>query len=141
MDNDSKNKKGCIPPHWDVHSIKGSHKNIIPNETPTRKQTAKNKNILVCKKISFYSLKDEDIFFWWVQTISCIEYFDGVGDELYLYIINEKISNENLEDLIALFYRYKIKKMNQLKIFLNNKNKEWFYDNKKAFWHKRVFEE
>ncbi len=48
------------------------------------------------------------------------------------------IPDEDLRELIALFYRYKVD-MKQLEIFLNNDNQAWFYEGKKAYWHKRVF--
>jgi hypothetical protein len=94
--------------------------------------------ILICKSVWYYSRLDEDIFFEWISRIKCILKFDGIRDELYLYIKNKRLNNENLRDLLALFYRYKID-MKQLKIFLNKNNKEWFFDNKKAYWHRRVF--
>jgi len=43
-----------------------------------------------------------------------------------------------MRELLALFYRYKID-MKQLQIFLNKNNKQWFQDNTKAYWHRRVF--
>ena len=98
----------------------------------------KKENILLCKGVIFYALKDEDAFFEWIKKIECIEKFHGVGDELYLYIRSNKIDDLNLDDLLGLFYRYKID-MKQLARFLNEDNKEWFYDNKKAYWHKKVF--
>lgn len=53
--------------------------------------------------------------------------------------LGTKIIDDDLRELLALFYRYKIKNMQQLQIFLNNDNKTWFYENKKTFWHKKVF--
>lgn len=98
-----------------------------------------NDLVLICKKTTFYSLKDEDAFFESIKKIDCIEKFEGVYDELHLYIACLDLHDEDLRDLIALFYRYKIRKMNQLAIFLNKDNKKWFYDNKNAFWHKKIF--
>jgi hypothetical protein len=43
-----------------------------------------------------------------------------------------------LRELLALFYRYKIE-MSQFSVFLSEKNKKWFYDNKQAYWYKKVF--
>lgn len=93
---------------------------------------------LVCHKVIFYSQKDEDAFFEWIQNIKCIENFLGVGNKLYLYIKSKRLGEHDLRDLLALFRRYKVK-MKQLAIFLNNSNKQWFYENKKAYWHKTVF--
>lgn len=98
-----------------------------------------NKNtLLICKSIWYYTSTDEDLFFTWLKKIKCIKKIDGRLDELYLHISSHKISDNNLVELIALFYRYKVD-MKQLQIFLNNKNKAWFFDNKRAYWHRRVF--
>ena len=99
----------------------------------------KNKdNILTCIGVRFYCRKDEDAFFEWIKKIECISKTSAVGEELYLHINADKINDLDLDDLIGLFYRYKID-MNQLARFLTDDNKEWFYDNEKAFWHKKVF--
>jgi hypothetical protein len=98
----------------------------------------KTKVFLICKSVIFYSQKDEDMFFTWIKKIKCIEKFEGAGDELYLDLKSKVISDQNLRDLLALFYRYKID-MKQLKIFLNKRNEKWFYGNPKGYWHKKVF--
>ena len=56
-----------------------------------------------------------------------------------LYLENTQISDDDLTELLALFYRYKIKDMKQLQLFLNESNYKWFYENKKAFWYKKTF--
>lgn len=81
-----------------------------------------NSNYIVCKKVCFYSQKDEDMFFLWIKSIACIEKFEGAGDELYLDLIPGELNYEDMRDLIALLYRYKIK-MDQLKPFINENNK------------------
>jgi hypothetical protein len=98
----------------------------------------KQENILICKSVKFYCRKDEDAFFEWIKKIDCIDKTSGLGKELYLYIAADDIHDHDLDDLIGLFYRYKIN-MQQLSRFLTDDNKKWFYDNKKAFWHKKVF--
>ena len=100
----------------------------------------KVKNILVCKAVKFYSHKDEDMFFEWIKKIDCIDETSAAYDELYLHIASDELHDNDLRDIIALFYRYKID-MKQLKKFLNKKNKEWFFDNLKAYWHKQIFGE
>ena len=97
-----------------------------------------NENILVCKAVRFFCLKDEDAFLEWIEKINCIDHTSALGREIYLHIATDKIKDQDLEDLIGLFYRYKID-MQQLAWFLTDENKEWFYDNKKAFWHKNIF--
>ncbi|HEV2601364.1 MAG TPA: hypothetical protein VGT41_03635 [Candidatus Babeliales bacterium] len=104
--------------------------------------TDNRENILVCKRVGFVDQKGEDAFFEWIKKIEFIDNFYGRGDELYLETLSyDDISDDELDDLIGLFYRYKIANMNQLARFLNDRNKHWFYDNKKAFWHKKVFGE
>lgn len=97
-----------------------------------------SKVTLVCKAVSFYSGTDEDMFFAWIKKIPSITKFDGAGDELYLHINNNAISDDDLRELIALFYRYKID-MTQLRIFLNDSNKEWFEGKPRGYWYKKVF--
>jgi hypothetical protein len=98
----------------------------------------KHNNYLTCKRVIFYSHKDEDTFFEWIKKIPSITHFEGARDELYLDMVSNIISDEDLKDLIALFYRYKID-MKQLCMFLNVNNKQWFYENKKTFWHNKIF--
>ncbi len=94
--------------------------------------------ILVCKKVRFFSRKDEDAFFAWIKSIECIDNIIAKGDELYLNIVSIHLHDQDLRDLLALFYRYKID-MKQLGQFLNKNNSLWFFKNKKAYWHTRVF--
>ncbi len=95
--------------------------------------------ILVCKGVIFYSQNDENAFFEWIKKIPSIIRFDGIRDELYLYIKSKTIPNKDLDDLIALFHRYKVKNIKQLALFLNKKNQKWFYENKEMYWHKKIF--
>jgi len=96
-----------------------------------------SEDILVCKGVIYYSLKEEDAFFEWVKSINCIDEISGARDELYLHVCAYEIHDENIHDLLGLFYRYKID-MKQLKRFLTDNNKKWFCD-KKKFWYKKVF--
>ncbi|MBP9765009.1 hypothetical protein KBD08_01610 [Candidatus Babeliales bacterium] len=82
-----------------------------------------NENYIVCKKVYFYSQLDESIFFTWIKNISCIKTTGGVGDELYLYIIDEPLNYEDMKNLIALLYRYKID-MRQLQPLITEHNKD-----------------
>ncbi|HRN77974.1 MAG TPA: hypothetical protein PLU71_01940 [Candidatus Dependentiae bacterium] len=128
-----------VGPHWDVHNLKtGRHKNIFPESKEDRKGNNKYKLVLTCKEIWYFSALDEMLFFVWIQKIPSIKKFDGIGDELYLYFETDVIPDADLMELLALFYRYKID-IKQLSRFLTEDNKKWFYDNKKAFWHKKVF--
>ncbi|MDR1670211.1 MAG: hypothetical protein LBR43_00595 [Spiroplasmataceae bacterium] len=93
---------------------------------------------LVCKSVIFHSKIDDDLFFKWIKKIKCISEIEGKGDELYLYVNEEKVDERYLREILGLFCRYNID-MKQLKLFLNNDNKPWFFDNKEAFWHEKVF--
>jgi hypothetical protein len=93
--------------------------------------------ILECKLVRFLSELDELSFDERIQKISCIEFSKGLGDTLFLKIKSKNISDRCLRELISLFYRYKIN-MTQLAVFLNEKNKHWFLD-QKAFWFKKTF--
>lgn len=99
----------------------------------------KSNTILICKTIKYYSRKDEDAFFEWIKKINCIDGAISVGDELHIHIANDNLHDHDLRDLLALFYRYNLN-MKQLERFLNESNKQWFHDNKKAYWYKSVFE-
>lgn len=94
--------------------------------------------LLTCKKVRFYAEGDELSFFNWVKNIKAIKKYYGVGDTIYLKLNTSKLSDNNLRELIALFYRYKIE-MTQLKQFLSESNKGWFQKNLQAFWHRQVF--
>lgn len=95
-------------------------------------------NYLTCKKVKFYSRKDEDALFEWISKIECIKKIDLVNNELYMYLASNSLHEYDLRDLLSLLYRYKID-MKQLAQFLTPENKHWFYDNKKAYWFRRVF--
>lgn len=97
------------------------------------------KNItLVCKSIKYQSTVDEDIFFGWLSRISSINKIWGRLVYLYLEFAENKIPDDDLKELIVLFYRYKVP-MKQLTVFLNEENKHWFQDSLGTFWHKEIF--
>ena len=91
---------------------------------------------LICKRVKFYSHGDEDVFFAWISKIKVIKKYEGVGDELHLYVASSKISDKGLREISALFYRYNIN-MEQLQQFINEKNSQWYRD--KPGCHHNVF--
>lgn len=103
------------------------------------KKTTICKNILTCDSVKFYCKEDEDAFFEWIEKIQSIETFSSRWKFLYLHVSCNGVNDEDLRELLALFYRYNIE-MSQLIEFLTSENKAWFYDNKKTFWYKKVFE-
>ena len=104
-----------------------------------RLDTIRMENVkLICKKIIFYSAFDDDAFFEWLKKISCVSSVKGFGEELHINIDKSKLVEENLREILALFFRYNID-MEQLKVFLNDDNKCWFFDNKESFWYGRIW--
>ena len=96
------------------------------------------KFFLTIKSGTFCSSTDEDLFFDWIKKIPSITHCKGIGTNLLLYFKSKRINANDLRELITLFRRYKID-TSELKIFLNEGNKEWFYEkSKQAYWHKKV---
>jgi len=92
---------------------------------------------LICKQVMFYSENDELIFFEWISRIKGIKRWQGVSDEIHLFLPKSTVSATCLKDLTALFFRYKIN-MRQLQQFVNTKNKQWYMD-KNKYWYEEVF--
>ncbi len=67
-------------------------------------------NILICTPLRFYCQNDETVYFEWISKIKSIKNVQGIGRELHLTIDTNKISNQDLLDLMGLFARYKFKK-------------------------------
>lgn len=86
----------------------------------------KNSITLTCTPLEFYTNRDENLFFNWIKQIKSIKKFKGIGNELHLYIPSRTIPNTELLDLLGIFDRYKFNNADQLKVFMNDENKEWF---------------
>ena len=80
--------------------------------------------ILKCSPLVFYTQNDENSLFNWFNKIKEIKNIKGIGEELHVRITS-KISNDSLLDLMGIFDRYKFDPT-QLKVFMNESNKEWF---------------
>lgn len=88
---------------------------------------------LDCSGIHFGSQLDENHLFHWAREIPCV-----VGWEHdTLLVRSRRISEPDLRDLVALFWRYKIS-MRQLAQFKTSTNAKWFAS-PHMYWHKRVF--
>lgn len=96
------------------------------------------KLILICDSVVYYSIQDEEMFFEWAARIPSIAKINGKGTEIYLHVKNNKIPDDDLRELIGLFYRYKVD-MEQLAVFLNKDNREWFYEKPRGYWYKKIF--
>jgi hypothetical protein len=96
-----------------------------------------SKYVLKCNSVVFYSTKDEEAFFEWLDKIDAIELYEGSGYILSLHV-REQIREDDLRELIALFVRYAIP-LNQLKVFDLKRFSHWFRD-RNSFWYDGVFE-
>jgi hypothetical protein len=86
------------------------NKNYIPHD-----------HSLVLDPLKFFSTDDEEIFFEWINSLSCISKIDYVGRKIYLNIkpktiIDKKliIPYEDFENIKLIFFRYKIRDTDQL---------------------------
>lgn len=82
-----------------------------------------NQRYITCKRVRYTCYNDEDVFFEWIKSMPCIQKFDGAHDELYLDLIDEELSYDDIQDLAALLYRYKID-MKQLQPLITENNKD-----------------
>lgn len=115
-----------------------THQNVWPRNEEVEQRTARV--VLTCKSVLFFSHHDEDAFFEWLEKIGSIEDSKGSRDVLYVYMKSNEIPDDDLREIIALFYRYAVD-MKQLQIFLNKDNKEWFYEKPREYWYDYVFGE
>lgn len=103
----------------------------------SNKITVINDTLLV-SKLTFYTNNDKEAFFNWLDQMGCIEHYKYANKEIFLEPVSTDLHDNDLRDMIGLFYRYDMD-MKGLKVFLNNENKKWFFDNKKTYWYKNVF--
>ena len=94
---------------------------------------------LECWSIMYWSPFDEDQFFGWLEKIPAVKKFYGEGRNLFLEV-STPLSDRDLGELLSIFQRYDIDDMTQLEQFLTEENREWFFENKESYWHKKVFE-
>lgn len=92
---------------------------------------------LVAHSIPFLSPWDEGSFFQRLRRLRCVETFGGEGTELRMVVRSGSLSDANLRELLALFFRYGVE-MTQLAAFETDGNRSWFRSSTK-YWHRRVF--
>ena len=95
---------------------------------------------LVANRVKYYSMEDERVFFGWLKRLHCVEKIFGVGTELHIVIRVNKLPQQDILELIAIFRRYRIK-IEQLAQLRGPENEEWFEGNRKKFWYRRLFPE
>ena len=89
------------------------------------------------KGVYFYHRYDERAFFEWLARIPCVASYEGDGARGLVVTLKRRPGNDDLRQLLALFYRYGVD-MRQLAKFETAKNRSWFCDPRK-YWHRGVF--
>jgi len=85
---------------------------------------------------TYFSPKDEDVFYTWLNSISSIRSVGGVGTMVEITLGSRRIPQRDLRELIAIFHRYAIDKRPLAQ--LDRAQLKWFRDPNK-FWYKDVF--
>lgn len=75
--------------------------------------------------VTYFSLTDEDIFFKWLESIDCIKGMDGELRTLYLMVDETLLDESALDELWAVFKRYKIL-LSELKPLNCETSNAWF---------------
>jgi hypothetical protein len=88
-------------------------------------------------RMHYYSRRDEDVFFSWLQSIPGVLKVQGRGTELFIRLRSKRLSATALRELLALYMRYD-GNMRELAQFETSSNAAWF-KNPKAYWYKGVF--
>jgi hypothetical protein len=85
----------------------------------------------------FFSQLDEGALFEWLKKLPCVSKFEGKGDTLSIRILESRVDEYALRELLALFQRYRID-MRQLSVFDKRDFGGWFH-NTEAYWYESVF--
>jgi hypothetical protein len=92
---------------------------------------------LEAKEVVFYSDGDEAAFFEWLGKISAVDGSKGVGRVLHISVARDRVDEEALRELLALFFRFGID-MRQLSVFDSDVFATWFRS-PTSYWFKAVF--
>ena len=76
---------------------------------------------LECKRVVFYSPKDETAFFAWAGAIPAVVSVEGRDQRIVFAVKSKRVPGSSLRELLALFRRYRIS-MYQLAQFRNVNN-------------------
>ncbi len=87
--------------------------------------------------VRFGHVNDERAFFEWLSRIPCVESYYGDGRRGLVVKLKRRPGKDDLRQLLALCYRYGVD-MRQLARFETAKNRDWFRDRKK-YWYHGVF--
>lgn len=72
----------------------------------------------------YYSSKDEEAFFNWLQSVPGVMSVHGIGRELHIRTRSSRMGQEALRELVALYRRYG-GRLRELEMFVTPANKEW----------------
>jgi hypothetical protein len=92
---------------------------------------------LKAHRIVFFSQLDEGAFFTWVKKLPCVSKVEGKGEVLLIRVLESKVDEHALRELLALFHRYDID-MKQLGAFDSSEFAHWFRKTG-TYWYKSVF--
>lgn len=96
-----------------------------------------SKVFLSANSVRFFSPKDEECFFSWLEQIGDVERVCGVGTQIQIELKQNALQDESLRELIALFYRFNIS-AKQLAQFRTQQNESWFF-RETAYWYDAIF--
>ncbi len=92
---------------------------------------------LQADSVVFYSRQDEASFFAWLQQLPCVVEVAGKGRILHIQVDRQRVDDEALTELLALFYRYQVD-MRQLRVFEERRFARWFR-RREGYCHDAVF--
>jgi hypothetical protein len=84
----------------------------------------------------FFSTRDEDVFFSWLNSVTAVIGVSGRGTDLEITLAGRRLSRRDLREMLAIFHRYGIGKR-VLRQF-DTPRFTWFRDPKK-YWHTEFF--
>ena len=85
----------------------------------------------------YLSQGDEASFFAWLKSIPGVVTTVGSGPELHIQLRSNRLSQQGLRELIALYTRYD-GCLSELAQFATDANSDWFKA-PNAVWHRAVF--
>jgi hypothetical protein len=84
----------------------------------------------------FFSAKDEESFYSWLNSIPSIVAVGGVGTIVELTLSTKRVPQSDLREILAIFHRYALDKRELAQ--LDRPQLRWFRD-PKAYWYAEVF--
>lgn len=86
----------------------------------------------------WFSIGDKESFFHWLYSIEGYISCQGEGRTLFVSFAMGMISRSSMQELVAMFRRYGIKEIAQLRRLVEAPEGVWFSD-PKQYWHEEVF--